>query len=66
VRPARTYANKAHVPEPTVKRTERSSREAVITLDQERKIRAALRVAGMELRETEFVRRPNEKAPLGG
>lgn len=57
---AQQLANKAHVPEPTVKRAERSSGEAVITLDQERKIRAALRVAGMEF-STDGVRvSPNE------
>jgi len=46
---AQQLANRAHVPEPTVKRGERSSGEAVITLDQERKIRAALQAAGMHL-----------------
>ena len=46
---AQQLAKKAHVPEPTVTRAERSSGEAAITLDQERKIRAALQVAGMEL-----------------
>jgi len=44
---AQQLANKAQVPEPTVKRAERSSGEAVITLDQEGKIRAALKAAGM-------------------
>ncbi|HZA92956.1 MAG TPA: helix-turn-helix transcriptional regulator [Gemmatimonadales bacterium] len=43
---AQQLAKKAHVPEPTVTRAERSSGEAAITLDQER--RAALQVAGME------------------
>ena len=46
---AQQLANRAHVLEPTVKRAERSSGEAVITLDQERKIRAALQAAGMHL-----------------
>ena len=46
---AQQLANRAHVPEPRVKRAERSSGEAVITLDQERKIRAALQAAGMHL-----------------
>jgi len=46
---AQQLANRAHVPEPTVKRAERSSGEAAITLDQERKIRAAFLAVGMRL-----------------
>ena len=45
---AQQLAKKARVPEPTVTRAERSSGEAAITLDQERKIRAALQKAGMD------------------
>ena len=63
---AQQLANRAHVPEPTVKRAERSSAEAAITLDQERKIRAALQVAGIEFSTDGPTVLPNEKPRSGG
>jgi transcriptional regulator with XRE-family HTH domain len=41
-------AKRAHVPEATVKRAERSAGEPAITLEHLRKIRAALEVAGSQ------------------
>jgi transcriptional regulator with XRE-family HTH domain len=45
-RSAQQLAKRAHVPEATVKRAERSAGEPAITLEHLRKIRAALEAAG--------------------
>jgi transcriptional regulator with XRE-family HTH domain len=45
---AQQLAKRAHVPEPSVKRAERSSGEPVITFEHQRKISHALQAAGIQ------------------